>query len=50
MDRTLIAFNIPNLITIPVMAVLGWLLFGLAWQIVKKAVPAQNEAEGAGGY
>ena len=37
MDRTYISFNLPNLITIPVMAVLGWFVLGLIWQIVKKA-------------
>lgn len=37
MDRTYISFNLSNLITIPVMAVLGWFVLGLIWQIVKKA-------------
>lgn len=37
MDRTYISFNLSNLITIPVMAVLGWFVLGLIWQVVKKA-------------
>jgi hypothetical protein len=50
MDRTLISFNLPNLITIPIMAILGWFLLGLIWQIVKKAVPSNPNPAGAGGY
>lgn len=39
MDKTLIALNVPNFITIAVMAILAWLLAGLLWQTVKKYVP-----------
>lgn len=34
MDRTLISFNVPNLITIPLMALLGFLLLSIIWQFV----------------
>ncbi len=39
MDRTLISFNVPNLITIPLMAFLGFLALALIWQLAQKAVP-----------
>jgi len=39
MDRTLISFNVPNLITIPLMAFLGFLGLALIWQLAQKAVP-----------
>lgn len=39
MERTLISFNIPNLITIPLMAFLGFLLVALVWQFARKAAP-----------
>lgn len=51
MDRTYVSFNLPNLITIPIMAVLGWFVLGLIWQLVKKGVgsnPSDNSA--VGGY
>lgn len=51
MDRTLIAFNLPNLITVPLMAILGWFVLGLVWQLVKKgAGPSNENPSGAGGY
>lgn len=51
MDRTLISFNLPNLITIPIMAVLGWFLLGLIWQVVKQAAPGMTGgASTEGGY
>lgn len=37
MERTLISFNVPNLITIPLMAFLGFLLVGLVWQFVQRS-------------
>lgn len=37
MDRTLISFNVPNLITIPLMAFLGFLLAAVVWQFVRKS-------------
>lgn len=39
MDRTLISFNVPNLITIPLMAFLGFLGLALIWQLAQKAMP-----------
>lgn len=37
MERTLISWNVPNLITIPLMAFLGFLLAAIVWQTVQKA-------------
>ena len=50
MERTLISWNVPNLITIPLMAFLGFLIFGLLWQVIMQwssqgAAPATD-----GGY
>lgn len=34
MDRTLISFNLPNIITVTLMAALGYVLLGLISQFV----------------
>ena len=34
MERTLIAWNVPNMITVPLMAAVGFLLLGLISQLV----------------
>lgn len=46
MERTLISFNVPNLITIPVMAFLGFLVLGVAYQLVLRTglVPSKGDA------
>lgn len=56
MERTLISFNVPNLITIPLMAFGGFLLAGMIWQLMRKSgvAPgltgsADDDADG-GGY
>lgn len=51
MDRTLISFNVPNLITVPLMAFLGFLAVALVWQFVRKSAPAAfgNGAPADGG-
>lgn len=36
MERTMISFNIPNLVTINVMAWLGFLIFGMLYQAIAK--------------
>lgn len=41
MERTLISWNFPNMITIPLMAGLGFLILGTAWQLFKKAQMGQ---------
>ncbi len=52
MDRTLIAFNLPNWITVVLMAALGYLVLGLASQLVlsqlgsKSATKVANSAGG----
>lgn len=38
MDRAYISWNVPNLISVALMAGLAWLLFGLAVQASKKYV------------
>lgn len=53
MDRSLISWNIPNLITIPLMAVLGWFLIVIVWQLAMKAWPSNGGPQGSstgGGY
>lgn len=55
MDRTLISWNVPNLITIPLMAFVAFLVAGLLWQLVQKSVPGlggggNTDASTAGGY
>lgn len=50
MERTLISWNIPNMITIPIMAILGWFLLGLIWQVAKKSVMGSGDTSTEGGY
>lgn len=37
MERTLISWNVPNLITVPLMAFLGFVLIATVWQLFRKA-------------
>jgi hypothetical protein len=37
MERTLISFNVPNLITVPLMAFGGFLLAAIIWQFAQKS-------------
>lgn len=39
MERTLISWNVPNLITIPLMAFAGFLLLSLVWQFAGRMAP-----------
>ena len=48
MERTLIAWNVPNLITVPLMAFVGFLLFAVIWQFVMQA-GSKNGGNNAGG-
>lgn len=52
MERTIISFNLPNLITIPLMAFLGFLVVGLIWQVAQRAMGQSDDASAstAGGY
>lgn len=51
MERTLISWNVPNLITVPLMAFLGFLLASVVWQTYLKFATSQNSsANNAGGY
>jgi ABC-type enterochelin transport system permease subunit len=45
MERTLISWNIPNWITITIMAAASWAIFGLIAQLLKQ----QQQAAGVGG-
>lgn len=38
MERTLISLNVPNFLTISVMAIGGFILFAFVWQLVSKAL------------
>ena len=49
MDRTLIAWNLPNMITIPLMAAIGFLIAGAAWQVVRSRMGGGTVST-AGGY
>jgi len=48
MERNLISWNLPNLITVPLMAFIAFLIVGLAYQLFlgvsggKKAAPANS--------
>jgi hypothetical protein len=51
MERTLISFNVPNLITIPLMAFLGFLLVAFVWQLVQRATGGGTGSQSTqGGY
>lgn len=44
MDRTYISWNIPNLVSVALMAAIAWLLFGLVVQVSKKYVGSSASA------
>lgn len=53
MNRSLISWNIPNLITVPLMAILGWFLLVVIWQLVRRGIGMKGNGETAstdGGY
>lgn len=50
MERTLISWNFPNLVTIPLMAFAGFLVAALVWQGVMRVGPHPAAASTAGGY
>lgn len=50
MERTLISWNVPNLITVPLMAFLGFLLVAIFWQLFRKARGAAGAQDAASGY
>jgi hypothetical protein len=51
-ERTLISFNVPNLITIPLMAFLGFLLVAVVYQVFQQATGGGSQGSGQtqGGY
>ena len=36
MERTLISWNFPNMVTIPLMAAVGFIVFAAAWQLLRR--------------
>lgn len=50
MERTLVSWNMPNLITVPLMAFAGFLLAALVWQGVMRLNPGSAVASTSGGY
>jgi hypothetical protein len=48
-ERTLVSWNVPNLITVPLMAFGGFLVAALIWQGVMR-LGAGHTASTAGGY
>lgn len=49
-ERVLVGWNFPNLITIPTMALGGFLLFALIWQVIKAYAGGGEVATGSTGY
>lgn len=50
MDRTMISFNLPNIISITLMAAIGYLIVTAVMQVMMKgsgAAPAANASGGA---
>lgn len=51
MEKTLISWNVPNLITIWLMLAIGFLVFAVGSQFALKwARPANDTSNGSGGY
>lgn len=54
MDRTLISWNVPNLVTVALMAFIGFLVLGTVYQVAMKAATgsggSNNTANTAGGF
>ncbi len=51
MERTLISWNVPNLITVPLMAFAGFVAVAVIWQLVMRMRGGGGgEASTAGGY
>lgn len=44
MERSLISWNVPNLITVPLMAILGFLLLATVWQVAQRFAAKRAEA------
>jgi hypothetical protein len=44
MDRTYIAWNFPNMITVPLMALIMWLVIATIWQLVRKSSSETKES------
>ena len=49
MERTIISFNLPNIITITAMAALGWVLLALICQVILRG-PAGGVTALTGAY
>lgn len=49
LDRTIISWNLPNLITVPLMAAIAFLIVGLAWQLWQRQT-GKAPANNSGGY
>lgn len=47
MDRTLISWNVPNMITVPLMAGLGFLIVAVAWQVIRPRLPGASQDQAA---
>lgn len=48
MERTLISWNVPNLITIPLMAFAGFLVLAIAYQVGGRFIPGMGPASKQG--
>lgn len=53
MERTLISWNFPNMVTVPLMAAVGFIVFAVVWQLAQRAIPALaggNAPDNQGGF
>lgn len=50
MERTLISLNVPNFITIGVMAFGFFVVAGLIWQLGASALGGKSQTPASGGY
>lgn len=48
MERNLISWNVPNLITVPLMAFAAFLVVGAVWQGIKRATGLGGTADDGG--
>jgi hypothetical protein len=47
LERTLISWNLPNMITIPLMAAIGFLAVAVVWQLIAQG---RSNAVSSAGY
>ena len=48
MERVIISWSLPNIITVALMAIIAWLVIGLVWQYAKKLGTPNEETDKGG--